>query len=561
MFMTNDKIIKSITDHGFPKGFGLRKYLSENPTIKKSILNNTAFLDDAGVKNIDLALRTHCITNGITEIPKCPNCGSKILRKKAKACDPNGYTMFSEFCSAKCAAASGVLKERMVETNLEKYGVEFVSQTDAFIQKRNATNAERFDGGHPMRSEHHKEKFKTTMLEKYGVEYAQQSEAIKEKTKKSNFEKFGFDNPMKNKETAEKVSTALRQRNLEKGFKMGVFGFSSSAVDILSDKEKLSELYKEVPSTTAIATIIGVSAETVRRRINEHGIEISHTSSVMETELYEYIRSIYKGTIIRNSRKIIDGYEIDIFLPEEKIGFEFNGVYWHSSVHKEKSYHQKKSLKCAENGILLIHVWEDDWVLKKEVVKNKIKSKLSKQEERVYARKTVVKEVERYEIEHILENYHIQGKTTASKWYALMYDGQPVATIGIKNIGDGVWDLVRFASSVSVVGGFSKLLSHFKKSNDWSEIITFAHMDYSVGGMYEKSGFERHSITQPALWYVRRGVRHRREKFMKHKLPDIMGDLFDETMTEWENMLKIGYVRLFDAGSIKYVMKKENPLK
>ena len=47
---------------------------------------------------------------------------------------------------------------------------------------------------------------------------------------------------------------------------------------------------------------------------------------------------------------------------------------------------------------------------------------------------------------------------------------------------------------------------------------------------------------------------------MKHKLPDIMGDLFDESITEWENMLKIGYVRLFDAGSIKYVMKKENPL-
>jgi very-short-patch-repair endonuclease len=64
--------------------------------------------------------------------------------------------------------------------------------------------------------------------------------------------------------------------------------------------------------------------------------------------------------IIENSRKIIQPYELDIYIPKKKIAIEFNGLYWHSSERKEKDYHYQKYKKCKEKGIKLIQIFEDD---------------------------------------------------------------------------------------------------------------------------------------------------------------------------------------------------------
>ena len=48
-----------------------------------------------------------------------------------------------------------------------------------------------------------------------------------------------------------------------------------------------------------------------------------------QKNIFDYIKSIYSGDIIENDKSILDGLEIDIYLPELKIGFEFNGDYWH----------------------------------------------------------------------------------------------------------------------------------------------------------------------------------------------------------------------------------------
>jgi predicted acetyltransferase len=121
--------------------------------------------------------------------------------------------------------------------------------------------------------------------------------------------------------------------------------------------------------------------------------------------------------------------------------------------------------------------------------------------------------------------------------------------------GKSRWDLTRYATSVNVVGGFSKLLSHFKKNHEWNEIITFANLDYSTGNLYRKCGFDEVEITRPNYWYVIGNKRESRQKFMKHKLPNRI-EKFDESMTEHENMLSNGIYRIYDNGSIKFKLKK-----
>ena len=42
--------------------------------------------------------------------------------------------------------------------------------------------------------------------------------------------------------------------------------------------------------------------------------------------MLEYIKSIYSGCIIKNDRSVLSGKELDIYLPELNIAFEFNGI-------------------------------------------------------------------------------------------------------------------------------------------------------------------------------------------------------------------------------------------
>ena len=48
--------------------------------------------------------------------------------------------------------------------------------------------------------------------------------------------------------------------------------------------------------------------------------------------------------------------EIDIYLPQLNLGFEFNGVWWHSDEYKRKSFHLDKTNFFTKREIKLIHV-------------------------------------------------------------------------------------------------------------------------------------------------------------------------------------------------------------
>src|SRR5699024_9063560 len=62
-------------------------------------------------------------------------------------------------------------------------------------------------------------------------------------------------------------------------------------------------------------------------------------SSDEEESLYDFIKDNYKGEIIKNYR---DQLELDVYLPDLNIGFEYNGTYWHSDRFKDKNYHLRK---------------------------------------------------------------------------------------------------------------------------------------------------------------------------------------------------------------------------
>jgi hypothetical protein len=117
---------------------------------------------------------------------------------------------------------------------------------------------------------------------------------------------------------------------------------------------------------------------------------ISENSSIKELELRKYIESVYNGVIKNNYR---DKYEIDIYLPELNLGFEFNGLYWHNSNKVDKNYHRRKLDFFKERNIRIYNIWEDDWDSKKDIIKSQIKNILKIIPNRIYARKCEIKEI------------------------------------------------------------------------------------------------------------------------------------------------------------------------
>lgn len=100
----------------------------------------------------------------------------------------------------------------------------------------------------------------------------------------------------------------------------------------------------------------------------------SRKISLQEKELYNYILEIYKGKILLNNRKIIKPKELDIYLPDIGIGFEYNGMFWHSEDNvREDEIHYKKWKMCHELNIELMTIWSHDWLNYKEETKQKIK--------------------------------------------------------------------------------------------------------------------------------------------------------------------------------------------
>ena len=470
--------------------------------------------------------------------------------------------------------------EKMQQTKLERYGdsgyhnVEKMQQTklDRYgdsgyhnVEKMQQTKLERYgDSGY-----HNIEQMKQTNLERYGVEYAQNSDIIKEKIKCTNLKRYGNEYAIGSDTVRKKiVETSIDKyddtnpyrgklhRELIKKFPE-LIGFSGNkyickCLNINCDVCEKKQF--ELPSPI------------FRRRKNQ-GIElcpilnpilVSDGTSDIENDIYLYIKSIYSGKIIQNDRSILNGKEIDIYLPEMNFAIEFNGLYWHSEVYKDKMYHQEKTILCENKGIQLIHIWEDDWLDKKDIVKDIIQSKLG-MNDKIPARKCTIKEVSSKESKEFLEKYHIQGNVNASIRIGLYYDDSlvEIATFGkLRNIlhsngQENQYELYRLCSKsgYTVVGGVSKLLTHFIRKYQPKQIVSYANLDISNGNVYN-SFFKKISITSPGYYWSKDGYKYHRSNFTKHIL---VKNGYDKNKTEEEIMHELGYYKVYDSGNIKYV--------
>ena len=443
------------------------------------------------------------------------------------------------------------IREKSKQTCLKNYGVEYPLQSEKCCQKFRDTSIKRFGVDHPFKNKEVQDKYKHTLYDKYGVIHPLSSNEIYKRFKDTSIKRFGVDHPFKNKEVQDKCKTTRKINFFE----------------LLMNSDRIKDVC--TPNFT-IDDYQGVDYKyswncTKCENVFDDHLDDGHIPrcpkcypklvgiSKGEKEVSDFIISL-EIDIETNCYHIIPPKELDIYISSHNLAIEFDGVYWHSELNgKDKTYHISKTLQCKEKGIQLIHIFEDEWIDKQEIVKSIIRAKLGLIQNKIYARKCEIQSVSNEEAKLFLFDNHLQGPINGTH-IGLYYENELVSliTYGKSRFSNTEeCEILRFCNKInaSTIGGLSKLL----KQIDSKSIITYADLRFGEGLSYLKCGFEYIGRSSPSYFYIRNGSRINRLNFQKHLLQDKL-DIFDPTLTEWQNMQLNGYDRIWDCGVVKYTL-------
>lgn len=446
---------------------------------------------------------------------------------------------YREYCGPTCNAE--VRQSKREQTNIKRYGV------------KNAFQAEEV-----------KQRYKNNLQQKYGegVVNPSQIEGVIQK-KMDNAETKWGGHWMKDDGVKNKMRQSLKQRY---GCDNANYIGRENLPEILADDAQLVTLWNEHKSTQGVADALNVSQHTVYLRL-KNLVDLSRGHSYPQKQITEFIQSIYNGTIIENDRSVHGGgrnaKHLDIYLPDEKIAFEFCGLYYHSEVTiQDTNYHQNKMLVCEQQGIRLVTIFSDEWFTKQEICKNRIRVILNKAHRTCYARQTTVKPVSAKLAGDFMNEHHIQGRCNSPIRYGAFYKDQLVAVMTFakprKSLGatakEGHYELVRFASNGIVTGVASKLFKNFVDAFQPVSVLSYADRRWNTGGVYSQLGFSDEGLSKAGYWWVENyKVRHHRYKFNKQKL---VKDGHDPSLTEAHIMKNLlGMDRIWDCGHQRYIWR------
>lgn len=308
-----------------------------------------------------------------------------------------------------------------------------------------------------------------------------------------------------------------------------------------------------------------------------------HYRSTREQEVEAYLRGLgYR--VCASDRSVLKGREIDIYLPDQRVGFEFNGMYFHSSsdknpTRKDRLYHSKKSDAALAAGVRLYHIWED---CPDDLMYSIIESKL-RITKRVYARKLhITSDLPVSVCAQFFKANHVDGNNRQSSVYLSLIDdsGEILCCLSLlrrrtQSTGKYNWEIGRFCNKkhTTVVGGYSRLLHtaiKYLKSIGVSTLYSYCNRDLSpdpYNTFYSKFGFEFVGDSGPIYWYwplrsvdingkiySGRICRQAVQKSLLLKHFKSKGLQIEEGSTEQTLCERLGLVPVYNSGNFKYVL-------
>lgn len=313
------------------------------------------------------------------------------------------------------------------------------------------------------------------------------------------------------------------------------------------------------------------------------------TAKRYQMRLTEMVQALVPGsTVLSDDHTVLpSGKELDIVVPDHHLAIEFNDIFSHSeqavferhAKPRPHSYHASKTREANSQGYQLVHVWEDDWLHRRELVLRALAHRLHAVDrlldvlpdinplacQRLYARNLTVKLVHGGVARRFWQDNHLQGPVHCTVNIGL-YDQNNVLRallgIGRKNHGsrvslpDGTWDIQRYATLGVIVGGFTKLLAHAETLVSVDTWTSWSDNDISDGGMYQAAGFTVDKRQAPSYSYVGRKTkwgRVHRSTYTKQRFINDPDLTYQSGQTEHEAALTNKLYRIYDAGKTRWV--------
>ena len=444
---------------------------------------------------------------------KCKICGKETTFDTV-------LTGYRPYCCTRCVNLDPDVRSKIETTNLERFGAKGNlgrkdiskkaiehSQSDQAKTKRKKTNVERYGAENVYASEQIKEKIKQTNLERYGVEYSWQSNEVKEKSKATSLARYGTEHPQQS-DKVKRHARKLKQSRLQE------FMLQNDCISRDEVIQKYGFGWTYVTDKIDVQLIYCGNNAFVRNtdipKIEAYSKINHYQTSLFEQEIIEYVKSIYNGEIITNTRDVLKPYELDIYIPNNRIAIECNGTFWHDNEHKDKTYHFNKSKACQDKGIRLIHIYEWEWANYPEKIKQLLNITLGSVV-RIFARRCEVRIIDNAIAKPFNEATHLQGHRNAQVTYGLFYKDQLVQLMSFsktrynRNLkNDNEWEIIRGCpgSNNIVVGGVSKLFKHFIEDYKPSRVFSYCDFNKFDGKSYLALGMIFDGYTGPNKWIV-----------------------------------------------------------
>lgn len=454
--------------------------------------------------------RLYWDAHGLTELPTC-YCGSPVIFQ--------GFTKgYRKYCSRKCMNSDPGKKEVVRQTCINRYG-----------------------GPAPCSSKEVQAKMEGTLMQRYGHRNALQVPTIKEKVFGTIVKKYGGVGAASPMLAKKQKQTTLERYGVE---------YSHQCPKIMAKVQATFMEKYGVPNPCLL---------------NPASAAPSSQELIIRSWLDEW-----DITYTTNDRTIITPRELDIYIPALKIAIECNGCYWHSDMEKPKDYHIKKFQDCKNSGIQLIQIWEDWMINKPEIVKSFLQAKLGMCNQAIPARKCEVRELDYNVAMEFLEANHIQGKCSSNYRIGLVYEGQLVAVMcfnkrsalsGPKAISNSEAELIRFCNlrGTRVIGGAGKLLKYYIRRFKPAIVTSYSANDISNGQLYRSLDFITDDKVSESYWYIEPGTFRRQHRSLYTRAGIVRRwpeyDINDKSWTERMVMDSKGYMRIYDSGTTKWIMK------
>lgn len=523
------RIITYLEHHGLidrmVKGISPETKANRNEKVSQSVKEQYRKGKVSPLKNAKRMRELMKAKYGVEHCTKLPWVCEKIIKSRI---ENNGSYYTDE------------MKAKRDETMIEKYG----SLENAYKERQEKyenTCLERYGAKNWWASKESQERNIARSMKLYGVKCAFNSE----KQKQTMLERYGVDHNWKIPECHKKSELALKKIIEEE--------------NVPNWNEKFSEETKKVRLSSNVFRCTRCNEVFIDYSWANHPYycpncnNTSDHSSYVEIDIYNEISSIYQEEIIRHDRNILNGLELDIYLPKANLAIEVDGIFWHSMKPERDLL---KTEICESKGIQLLHIWDIEWKRSKSIVLDKIKSVLG-MNKRIFARKCKIVKISNEIYKEFCKSYHIQKSANAKYKYGLEYENEivAIASFGKSRFEKGRYELIRYCSktSISIIGGMKKLVANFKSEHGIKMIISYADRRYTTK-LHSVYGDKLISITKPNYYYFKGKMIYSRIRFQKHKLKTdrLTRDFYDVNLTEKEICEKAGFRILYDCGQLKF---------